>query len=937
MFFRFCYLCLLYLMITIQAKSQQNLFYSEPFDDNINGWTVWDNEWNSARFEKGQYLYEMKGNYTNQTWNNKININANRDFAIETSIKLINGKAGECSYWLEWGIANVGKDYFAFGIYADGKFGYGKTVSGKWKSLIDQPVAHQAIQAGAGKTNLLRVEKTGTTLIFRINGTEVHRTTFESFPNTAATGFEASGPQKFAVDYLQVYQDAPADNNKVSSSTLYPTLKKLDWDADFKSGHIYAGCLEGNCEDGTGTYLEVNCDRWNENKAKLMYKFYKGSFSKRSARFTGSIYYKEVIVDRKNTRKALEPEKGAVDFSNLETTCTIGESGEMKLSGTSDLFAGVRYYSKDGRANGMMVKNNSVYAEGYFHDAEPVYMYLKDKEGNQFWGLVNHNYEKVAGYEKKVNGAIYTGGFYNDIYFGPGRLISNGKTEEGIWNRGGLISAQPVYIPDTGLLKKAAMNIAGNLPFTVKLDPLNVEENNDNGFGGRFYTEQGDETSFIQNGNGLVLGYHHQVYFGHFSNGKANGMGFFASPRWPEIKFAKSTNVYGGFFEQGKFMVGPVVHKTRIVEISSNIIALLSSIRDDANFQEERKMILSSSYYAALKNFREKAQKGVPNAIYHVNKFNESFTNKEDFFVNKPSKPELQKTMDIYFAGKPNDAIKELIAAADRGDAEAMYYLAGFYEKGIAAERHIGKSDEYYRKSVQGGYIRAAMPLARKYLDIFERLLRYGIDFNLPDDDSAMKYYMIAAQSQPLHSISPAEIQEGRMGYYRAKYPGLRNSININIQLGDDANPNTSFGRVIAMDKANKQREADMKANMLANINKAAGSYYYCISSHQIIYVAPYVDRGGTTYMLNAEYLHYNPTKNFYSSVEVSALLNPALYKRINFKETRACGACKGEGVIRRSYKTTVADYEYTLGVKIVQSGSNASGCLACGGGGLVH
>jgi hypothetical protein len=936
MLFRVYYFIIFLFIMSLQSPAQQALLYEESFDMNTRGWAVWDNEWNSARFEKGQYLYEMKGNYSHQTWNNEIRFDVARDFAIETKFSLLNGKPGETSFWLEWGLANGGKDFFAFGIYSDGKFQYGKSVNSVWTAITATPVSSAAIGSGSNKANVMRIERTGQSMIFRINGTEVYRANFESFNTNGATGFQANGTQQLAVDYLRIFQDPSANNltaNKVSASMLYPNFKKLDKDIEWKSGYLFAGCVEGNCEDGTGTYLEVNCDRWNENKGKLQYKLYKGIFSMNARLFTGSIYYKDFMVDRKNTRKDFEPEKGPFDLSPPEKNSIEGESGEMKLTGTSELFSGVRFYSKNGRSKGLMLKSG-VYAEGYYHNGEPVYMYMKNNAGNQFWGLVNHNFEKVAGYEKKVDGTIYAGGFSNEMYFGPGRLTSNGKTEEGIWNRGGLVSAQPVFIPDTALLKKAAMEIAGNLPFSIKLDPLNVDEYHDNGFGGRIYKENGAETTAILKGNGLVMGYDHQLYFGHFSNGKADGMGFFAIPRWGEGSFPKSTNVYGGFFEQGKLMVGPVMHKTRTVEISM-VWELVTAIKDDQNFQEERMMIRNSNYYEALKSFRAKAQKGVANAGYHVNKFKEFFTNKEDFIVNKPANPELQKTMGLYFSGKPADAFKGLSAAAGLGNAEAMYYLAAFHEKGIATEKHIGRSDEYYRRSVQGGYIRAAMPIARKNLNIFESLLKYGTPYTLWFNDSAMKYYMIAAQSQPSQSISPAEIQESRIGYYRAKYPALRNSININIQLGDDADPNTSFGNVIAMDKANKQRQADMKADMLANINKVAGSYYYCISSHQILYVAPYVDKGGTTYVLNAEYLHYNQSKNFYSTVAVNALLNPALYKRIN--QTLTCSACKGEGVIYRAYKTTVADYEYTLGVKIVQSGSNASKCLACGGGGLVH
>ncbi|MBL0337538.1 MAG: sel1 repeat family protein [Chitinophagaceae bacterium] len=930
-------LLLLLLLKTYSSSSQPFIHYEETFDNNTNGWAVWDNEWNSARFEKGQYVYEMKGNYSHQTWNNGIRFDVNRDFAIETKFSLLNGKPGETSFWLEWGLANIGRDYYAFGIYSDGTFQYGKAVNSNWKAITEKPVTHAAILNGLNKINVLRMERSGTSLTLRINGTEVYKTGFESINPTTATGFQANGSQRVAVDYLRIFQDPPANNAsvyKIPAARLFPVFKSLDKDTEWKNGYLFTGTAAGNCEEGKGTFLEVYLERWDENRGKLKYKIYKGDFAKKAGYFNGTIYYAEIIVIRKNTRKDFEPEKGPFDFSFPEKTCSSGESGEMKLTGVNTLYPGVRNYNMDGQASAKMLRLNNadVFTQSYYHNNQAVYMYQKDNAGNQFWGLVGYSFEKIAGYELKADGTIYTGGFYNNVYFGPGRRTINGKTEEGIWNRGGLIAAQPVYIPDTNLLKKAAKEIAGNWPFRIKIDPLNADEYLDNGFGGRMYNEKGEETTFIQNGNGLVLGFEHQFYFGHFTNGKADGIGLFAVIRWGERNYAISPNVYGGYFEQGKFMVGPAVHKTRHVEIGKDIMALFSTVSSDPNFLEERDMMRKGNYSGAIKGFRAKAEKGITNAASLVTKFNEIFYNKEDFYVNKPSTLELQQSLDLYFTGKPADAFKALSTAADRGDAEAMYYLAGFYEKGIGVEQHIGKSDEYYRKSVQGGYTRSSMPLARKYLNLFEGMLRYGVDFNVSEDDSAMKYYLTAAQSQPATFISPAEIQEARMGYYRTKYPGLRNSIGINIQLGDDSNPNTYFGQIVANDKANKQRQADLQADMLASVQKTAGKYYQHQSSHQIVYIPP---SSGGSYMVTAIYVHNDNARNFTSTVSVKDLQNPSFYREVNFNTARACNACKGEGVIRTSYKRTVADYEYTLGVKVEASGSNASRCLACGGGGL--
>jgi hypothetical protein len=931
--FRFSFF-LTYLLLAFPGLAQQALHYEENFNNNTTGWAVWDNQWNSARFDQGAYVYEMKGNYSNQTWNNGIRINVNRDFAIETRFTLLNGQPGVSSFWLEWGLANSGRDYFAFGIYSDGHFQYGRAVNTKWVSVTGKPIASPVILTGINKSNILRVERKGASLVFLINETEVYRSSFETFLPNSAAGFQANGPQRVAVDYLRIYQDPDPVNttSAVPAADLFPVLRNLDKNTSWKSGYLFTGCASGNCSEGKGTYIEVYLDRWDENRGKLKYKLYQGEFRNKSRYFNGRIFYKDVLVTRKNNRKDFEPESGSVNFSEPEKTAQEGEQGEMLLTGTDMNNPGVRYYNRQGKSNGMRVKSNTIYAEGYYHNGEPVYMYLKDIAGNQFWGLVNNQFDKLAGYELSADGTVYTGGFYNDRYFGPGRRTFQGKTEEGIWNRGGMVAEQPVFIPDTALLKKAALDIAGNTPFSFRLDSLNVDEYHDMGFAGRCYSADGTAVKESYSGNVLLMGFDHQFYFGSFLNGKAQGIGLLATPAWAETNFPKNTNIYGGFFELGKFMVGPVIHKTRTVEIGKDIMGLLSALNSDPNFQEERMMWRNGNYIGMLSGLRAKAQKGVPNAIFHIAKLNEFFTCKEDFYVNKATTPDLQKILDSHFSGNSIEAFRQLQVRADKGDAEAMYYLAAFYQKGIATEKFIGKSDEYFRKSVIGGYTRAAMPLARKYMESHESVLRYGVSTYKDAADSAMKYFLSAAQAQPSASISPAEIQEAKMGYYRTKYPDLRKLIRIDIELGDDMNEQTYFGRMVANDQANKKRQADIAARLKAGADATAGRYFRHRSTHQLVYVEV---SDGRSYMAPVIFIHQNTARNFTASVSVSDLLNPQLYYEVNSKNIVTCSVCSGEGVTRRAYKKTVADYEYTLGVKVVQSGSTASTCGACGGSGL--
>lgn len=62
---------------------------------------------------------------------------------------------------------------------------------------------------------------------------------------------------------------------------------------------------------------------------------------------------------------------------------------------------------------------------------------------------------------------------------------------------------------------------------------------------------------------------------------------------------------------------------------------------------------------------------------------------------------------------------------------------------------------------------------------------------------------------------------------------------------------------------------------------------------------------------------------------------NPVLYKYSNTKP-KTCPHCNGKGSISKSSQRTVADYEYTLGKKIVETTTHTNSCGNCGGCGLV-
>jgi hypothetical protein len=193
-------------------NNQSTLILDENFDNNNNKWGVWENESSAAQIANGNYEVINKVSNNLATWLSvpALSYDQTKDFAIETKIFL---KATETAnpndcYWLLWGIGNNARDFYAFGIYPEGKFHYGKLVNNVWDAKAGyQPSA--AINAGINKANVLRVEKRGNSIYFFINGSQVHQASYEIFEsNYAGVGYQFNNKKVVEIDYLKIYRGA---------------------------------------------------------------------------------------------------------------------------------------------------------------------------------------------------------------------------------------------------------------------------------------------------------------------------------------------------------------------------------------------------------------------------------------------------------------------------------------------------------------------------------------------------------------------------------------------------------------------------------------------------------------------------------------------------------------------------------------------------------
>jgi WG containing repeat len=207
-----------------------SVLIDDNFDNNKNNWTVWENEGSAAQFYNGNYRFAVKQSNNYLSWLSVPNLSSNQasDFAIETKMFLHNTETGNVydSYWLLWGVGNSGKDYYAFGIYPEGKFQYGKLVNGVWDAKAGS-IYSAIINAGANKANTLRVEKIRDSIFFLINGKQIYKAKYEEFNKAyAGVGFQLNNKKLLDIDYLKIFQGPLV--NTVQSPEPHETIYKKE-------------------------------------------------------------------------------------------------------------------------------------------------------------------------------------------------------------------------------------------------------------------------------------------------------------------------------------------------------------------------------------------------------------------------------------------------------------------------------------------------------------------------------------------------------------------------------------------------------------------------------------------------------------------------------------------------------------------------------------
>lgn len=114
-----------------------------------------------------------------------------------------------------------------------------------------------------------------------------------------------------------------------------------------------------------------------------------------------------------------------------------------------------------------------------------------------------------------------------------------------------------------------------------------------------------------------------------------------------------------------------------------------------------------------------------------------------------------------YEAGDYREALRLFRPLAERGNAEAQYYLGLMYEKGNGVSKDQERMRTWYTRAAEGGHARAQYKLAVGYA--------YGLAGLPRSDEDAVKWLQQSAQSgyKRAQKILARAYAEGRFGLAR--------------------------------------------------------------------------------------------------------------------------------------------------------------------------
>lgn len=190
-------LCAFAAVATVSAY--QSLVWRDYFDDNAEKWYI--NDGADSRCEIKDGSYRITGKKGGIWVSFGLRIVRNGDYSLEAKVR---GDASDSSEYV--GIVWDMKDenhYYQFVISGRGNFAVQRIVNDTCANIVDWTYSSSIVKGGY---NVLNVGRSGSSLVFLINGAEVKRIPYESFSGEYI-GFSLSGIQTMTIDQVSLMEE----------------------------------------------------------------------------------------------------------------------------------------------------------------------------------------------------------------------------------------------------------------------------------------------------------------------------------------------------------------------------------------------------------------------------------------------------------------------------------------------------------------------------------------------------------------------------------------------------------------------------------------------------------------------------------------------------------------------------------------------------------
>jgi hypothetical protein len=210
-----CLIVSLLIQVSI-SFAQQEILMNEEFLNNNNGWTEVSDIHVKAYVRDGKYTCDISKGTFFMDQLITVNLNANRDFVIESTL---TKKRGDASYGISWGADGIGSRY-NFMIFSKGTYSIQKWTNYDVYSYATE-VPSYAIRPDFSP-NTLSVRKVGNIVQFYINDAFLQEIPFEPLLGSRIGFYSNSGDLLVEAESYKIYYTSGSkiDFNKAATNRI---------------------------------------------------------------------------------------------------------------------------------------------------------------------------------------------------------------------------------------------------------------------------------------------------------------------------------------------------------------------------------------------------------------------------------------------------------------------------------------------------------------------------------------------------------------------------------------------------------------------------------------------------------------------------------------------------------------------------------------------